>query len=231
MLWVGVAKSRTPPQPSETLPCFVIMESAATSSSSASASQEIGVVRSSARSLYNSVKDLFSSVKAAGTAVSEVSKCPYFQYALGRDDHDGLPPIARGGEQTMRCPYAESGAALPANHPMIPGMFPTKAKPANATDSSSGGGGGGSSSGGSEDVQSLAAAVQAVELQDGAEEGMAKAAGRAQTPTSATLSRNTTTTPLRMPFAHSQEAEAVALFKQVATTNRACADDDPLAVD
>lgn len=206
------------------------MESAATSSSSASASQEIGVVRSSARSLYNSVKDLFSSVKAAGTAVSEVSKCPYFQYALGRDDHDGLPPIARGGEQTMRCPYAESGAALPANHPMIPGMFPTKAKPANATDSSSGGFGG-SSSGGSEDVQSLAAAVQAVELQDGAEEGMAKAAGRAQTPTSATLSRTTATTPLRMPFAHSQEAEAVALFKQVATTNRACADDDPLAVD
>ena len=114
---------------------------------------------------------------------------------------------------------------------MIPGMFPTKAKPANATDSSSCGGGGGSSSGSSEDVQSLAAAVQAVELQDGAEEGMAKAAGRAQTPTSATLSRNTTTTPLRMPFAHSQEAEAVALFKQVATTNRACADDDPLAVD
>ena len=110
VLWVGVAKSRTPPQPSKTLPCLLLWSRRPRLSSSASASQEIGVVRSSARSLYNSVKDLFSSSCRRHGRVGGLQVPLLPVRSRTRRPRRAAPGCARGRADDA-LPYAESGAA------------------------------------------------------------------------------------------------------------------------
>lgn len=166
------------------------------------AQEGAGVLRRGASALFGAVSDVWCTIRSAGTAVAEVSNCPYFQGGFGRDDHT-RPLEENRADLVMRCPYARAGVSLPANHPFIPEMAPTKTVADSSMQSAL-------------RAKKLAADELAPEIERAADDmGGGPLLPRAQVAAVAPTTRS-------IPFTHTQEAQAVALFKKAAATSKEC---------
>lgn len=194
------------------------MSTSSSTTTAATPQEGAGLLRRGTYALFGWGADVWSSVRSAGTAVTEISKCPYFQQALGRDG-DPLTEESKA-EMMMRCPYAKAGASLPANHPMIPGMM----KP--PTETAENGIAAAAALHNRSSTQSSTDGVQqAMQLDAGA------GASRFTRPQAAAGGASTTTPTRIIPFAHTQEAQAVALFKKAAATSASECANDGLSID